>query len=60
MNGRITRDGEYVVIRIPLEDVHSLRVAMHPCPCKAVKSNSTKDIRASLERGLARALTGKR
>lgn len=52
--GSITRDGEYAVIRIPIEDVHPLRVALETCPCKAVKSNSTASIRERLLKGLGR------
>lgn len=57
MSGSITRDGEFIVIRIPESEVHGLRVALVPCPCpcRAPKSQSTADIRARLERGLARA-----
>ena len=44
----------YAVIRIPLEEVHSLRVALQGCPCRATKSNSTKNIRESIEKALAR------
>ena len=59
MEGSITRDGDYVVIRTHIDDVHSLRVALQPCTCKAAKSNSTADIRERLDRGLARAVSQK-
>lgn len=55
--GGISREGEYIIIRIPVEDAQSLRVAMHPCGCRAPKSNSTADIRDRIIRGLGRALS---
>lgn len=51
-SGYVHAEDGYAVIRITLEDVHSLRVALHRCPCKAAKSNSTADIRDRLERAL--------
>lgn len=59
MNGTITRHGNMVRIEMPIEDVHSLRVSLQPCPCKAPKSHATASIRAWLNRGLARAMFGK-
>lgn len=52
----IKREGEEVVIRIPVQEVLGLRVALAPCPCKATKSFATADIRSRLERGLSRAV----
>ena len=52
--GTITRDGEYAVIRIPLSEVHGLRVALEPCCCLASKSTATADIRRRISCGLAR------
>lgn len=52
--GRVERQGEYGVIYIPMTDVHALRVALRPCPCKGPKSIGTRDIRARLEKGLAK------
>jgi hypothetical protein len=46
-------EGDYAVIRVPLEEVHSLRVALKPCPCKSAKSISTATIRDRLAKGLA-------
>lgn len=57
--GKVAREGEYAVIRIPMERVHSLRVALQPCPCRAPKSQSTADIRAKLEKALARVQAGR-
>lgn len=59
MTGSITREGRYLVVRLPIEEVHGLRVALQPCPCKAPKSSATADIRQRLEQGLARALFSK-
>lgn len=48
----ILQEDGFAVIRIPLEDVHSLRVALAPCPCRAAKSTSTSTIRERLCKGL--------
>lgn len=52
--GKVERQGDYGVIYLPMKEVHALRVALQPCPCKAAKSNSTATIRARLEKGLAK------
>ncbi len=52
--GSITREGDYAVIRVPMREVHGLRVALTPCSCRAAKSNATKTIRERLDIGLAR------
>lgn len=44
----------YAVIRIPMTEVHGLRVALSPCPCRATKSTQTANIRARLDKALAR------
>lgn len=54
--GSVTREGGFIVIRIPEEDGHSLRVALEPCPCKAAKSAGTLGIRQRLSQALARLL----
>lgn len=46
----------HAVIRIPLEQVHGLQVALAPCPCRAVKSEATTATRRGLEKALAQAL----
>ena len=53
-SGSIKRDGDYAVIRIPLEDVHSLRVALRPVKTGETTSNSTQNIRDRLDKGLAK------
>ena len=50
--GSVKREGGFAVIRVPLEEVHSLRVALAPCPCKGTKSISTASIRWRLARAL--------
>lgn len=57
--GSITRDGEDIVIRVPIKDAHGLRVAIQPIRAGETTSNSTQSIRGRLDRGLARALEGK-
>jgi hypothetical protein len=54
--GSITRDGAFIVVRIPIKQAHELRQALQPCPCKAPKSIRTGDIRLRLQQGLARAM----
>ena len=44
----------YAVIRIPASEVHGLRVALTPCPCRATKSTETAGIRARLDKALAK------
>lgn len=53
--GRITREDGCVVIRVPEKEVHSLRVALEPCPCRSSKSNATASIRQRLLRALTKA-----
>lgn len=45
-------EGGYAVVRIPLDQVHGMRVALAECPCRAAKSFATADIRKNLERAL--------
>ena len=56
MQAKITRAEGGLNIFLPFEDVHALRIALQPCPCKAAKSNATADTRARLERALAKAM----
>lgn len=60
MAGSITREGDCLVIRLPLDEVHALRVALQPCACKASKSRATGEVRDRLDKGLARALFPKK
>lgn len=52
--GSVTREGDFAVIRIPMDDVHGLRVALQPCSCAATKSKATAGIRWKLDRALAK------
>lgn len=52
MTSGVSRDGDYVVIRIPATDVHTLRIALN-CPCKSTKSAATETYRKRLDRALA-------
>lgn len=45
-------EGDMCVIRVPRDEVHGLRVALAECPCKAPKSNGTKNIRQRLATAL--------
>ena len=49
-------EDNHAVIRIPLDEVHALRVALAPCPCRAVKSEATTAIRRALDKALAQAM----
>lgn len=44
----------FAVIRVPLSEVHGLRVALAECPCRGPKSTATKDIRQRLSAALGR------
>lgn len=48
----LTEEGGYAVIRIPVDQVQSLKVALAPCPCAAPKSNATAGIRERLRAAL--------
>ena len=53
----ITCDGDCAVIRIPLSDVHALRVALRPVRAGETVSLSTQAIRDNLDKALARLQT---
>ncbi|MEL7282132.1 MAG: hypothetical protein AAGK79_17390 [Pseudomonadota bacterium] len=38
--GSIIREGDEVIIRIPISEVHALRVSLQECPCRAPKSHA--------------------
>jgi hypothetical protein len=44
---------------MPLGQVHALRVALAPCPCRAVKSDATTATRRALDKALAQAMAKK-
>lgn len=44
----------FAVIRIPLSEVHGLRVALAECPCRAPKSLATRDLRQRLAGALGK------
>lgn len=52
--GKLAIEGDMGVIRIPLSEIHALRVALQPCPCKATKSTEGTEMRQRLETALAR------
>ena len=52
--GSITREGDFAVIRVPMAEVHALRVALHPIPAGATTSAATQSIRTRLDKALAR------
>jgi hypothetical protein len=54
MSASIRKDGDDAVIRIPMSEVHGLRVALEPCPCRGSKTISTANIRKRLADVLAR------
>lgn len=52
--GSVKIEDGFAVIRVPLGDVHALRVALAECPCKSPKSNSTAKIRKRIATALGR------
>jgi len=48
------KDGR-AIVDLPLDEVHGLRVAMHPRLAGEPESNSTKAIREAFDKALARA-----
>lgn len=50
--GKLSIEDGMAVIRIPMEEVHGLRVALEPCPCRAPKSHTTAKIRRRLAKSL--------
>ena len=55
----IRREGDVIHISMHVDNVQSLRVALQPCPCRAVKSNGTMSVKARLDKGLALAVAKK-
>ena len=51
----IRREGDMIVIRLPVQDAHSLAVSLAPCPCRSTKSTATTAIRERFCKALARA-----
>lgn len=56
VGGSITREGDFVVIRIPVSQVQDFRVALQECPCKSNKTTAGIQKRKSLVKGLGAAL----
>lgn len=54
MNGSVTKEGDMGFIRIPVDEVHSLRVALTPIRAGETVSISTQNIRVRLDKALAR------
>ena len=54
MTRSVTRESDSAVIRIPLSDVHALRVALQPIRAGEVTSSNTKQLREALDKALAR------
>ncbi|MBL3586611.1 DUF4111 domain-containing protein [Rhodovulum sulfidophilum] len=52
---KVSIENAEAVIRMPLDEVHGLRVAMHPRLAGEPESNSTKAIREAFDKALARA-----
>lgn len=56
----VRREGDRAIITLSMDDVHALRVALAPCPCRAPKSTATAAIRESLSRALGMLQSGAR
>ena len=59
-SGSVQIEGDTVVIRIPIDRAHGLRVALNECPCVTSKSTATQGIRGALRKALAAAETNVR
>ncbi|MFV1644918.1 hypothetical protein VWZ82_12920 [Phaeobacter sp. JH20_41] len=53
----VKAEGDEIVIRLPRSEAHGLMVALSECPCRAVKSNTTKTIRNRLSKALGRLIS---
>jgi len=52
--GSVKREGDFAVIKVPMSEVHGLRVVLSGCPCRATKSTPTQNVRDRLDKALAR------
>ena len=50
------REGDNIIITVPVAGAHALRVALQPCPCKSAKATATTDIRSRLAQGIGMAI----
>lgn len=50
------REGDMIVITVPIEEAQSLRVALQPCLCGHTKSAATAKIRARFVKGIGMAM----
>lgn len=55
LRASVTREGDTIVIRLPLPRAHDLRVALQPCPCKGAKATEGIEIRAALSSAIGKA-----
>jgi hypothetical protein len=56
IGGTVVREGDFAVIRLPIDKVQDLRVAIQPCPCRAAKTNAGIIMREQIVRALGRVL----
>ena len=54
--GSVKKEDGMAVIRIPMDQVHALRVALEPIAQGAPTSTATKDFRERLSKALARLI----
>ncbi len=50
------REGENIIITVPIEEAQCLRVALQPCMCKHTKSAGTAELRARFVKGIGMAM----
>ena len=55
--GGVRRDGDFALIRIPMDEVHTFRVALQPVRVGETVSKSTQKFRDRIDKGLARLET---
>jgi hypothetical protein len=54
MTGSVRIEAGDVVIRVPVAELHTLRVVLAGCPCRATKAADTQALRDRLDKALAR------
>ena len=55
LRASVTREGDTIVIRIPADRAHKLRVELAPCPCRGAKATEGVETRAALADAIGRA-----
>ena len=51
----VIREGDTIVIRLPIDRAHKLRVELAPCPCRGAKATEGIETRAALAIAIGKA-----